>query len=87
MKQLIKQVDEILFNHWDPIGVNWAAPRDEYSGYAPAVAMLIVNGAATEAIATHLDRIAVERMGLKPKPEKARRAASLLLALRKPETE
>lgn len=29
-KELYKAIDEVLWNDWDPIGVNDIAPRDEY---------------------------------------------------------
>jgi hypothetical protein len=83
VKKLIERVDAILFHEWDPIGVNNAAPPREYSSYAPQVAKLVMQNAAPEIIAGHLDRIAIERMCLKPDPELARRVALLLLALPK----
>ena len=44
--KLYKDIDEILWNDWDPIGMkmiaNWA--RDEYDGYVPSIFSLRVKG-------------------------------------------
>src|SRR5690554_4253656 len=50
-KELYQKVDEILWNDWDPIGVNDIAPRDEYQSYTPTIFNLIKNGADKETVA------------------------------------
>jgi len=62
--QLYKEIDEILWNDWDPIRVNDVAPRDEYQSYTPAIFALKVKGADIEAIAQRLYEFERERMGL-----------------------
>lgn len=63
-KKIYKKVDEILWNDWDPIGVNDVAPRDEYQMYIPEIfKMLIENKTETE-IAERLNDIAINTMGL-----------------------
>lgn len=37
-----KGVREILWNNWDPIGVNNIAPRDEYQSYVPEIFFLLI---------------------------------------------
>ena len=43
--KLYKSIDEILWNDWDPIGVNDFGDdaRDEYYGYLPQVYQLKIN--------------------------------------------
>ena len=60
-----QQIDRILWEVWDPIGVNKIAPRDEYSGYVNGVFQLLTSGASDEEIAQHLLTIVHDRMELK----------------------
>ena len=60
-----KEIDEMLWNSWDPIGVNDAeAARDEYQGYIGGVFRLLEDGAAEQQIAKHLNQIETDNMGL-----------------------
>jgi hypothetical protein len=64
-KDVYKQIDEILWNDWDPIGVNeYEEARDEYQSYLPLVFNLKKNNAGKETIAQHLLKIETESMGL-----------------------
>jgi|SRR5271165_2779024 len=63
-RALKQQIDRILWEVWDPIGVNTIAPRDEYSSYVNRIFELLVSGATDDEIATHLYGIAADRMGL-----------------------
>jgi len=44
-KKLYNDIDEILWNDWDPIGAkgfgNW--PKDEYETYVPTIFSLKIN--------------------------------------------
>jgi hypothetical protein len=61
-----QQIDRILWEVWDPIGVNKISPaRDEYSGYVNGVFQLLTSGASDEEIAQHLLTIVHDRMELK----------------------
>ena len=63
--QLYKDIDEILWKDWDPIGVSsMGAPRDEYNTYVPQVFKLAIEDAAPLKIAEYLHRVVTERMGL-----------------------
>ena len=64
LKKLWKQVDEILWEDWDPIGINDCAPRDEYENYVPSVVKLVLEKSTTERIASLLHKHASENMGL-----------------------
>ena len=62
---LYKQIDNILWREWDPIGINACEQaRDEYYGYLPHVFRLKLENADVEAIAQYLVKIETERMGL-----------------------
>ncbi len=59
------EIDRILLEVWDPIGVNQISlARHEYSRYVAGVFELLASGASDEAIAEHLLRIATDVMGL-----------------------
>jgi hypothetical protein len=61
-----QQIDRILWEVWDPIGVNKISPaRDEYSGYVNGVFQLLRPRASDEEIAQHLLTIVHDRMELK----------------------
>jgi hypothetical protein len=61
-----QQIDRILWEVWDPIGVNKISPaRDEYSGYVNGVFQLLTSGVSDEEIAQHLLTIVHDRMELK----------------------
>jgi hypothetical protein len=54
-KELYKQIDEILWQDWDPIGINDEEKiRDEYYGYIPQVFSLKIQGADKNKIAEYL---------------------------------
>jgi hypothetical protein len=61
-----QQIDRILWEVWDPIGVNKISPaRDEYSGYVNGVFKLLTSGASDEEISQHLLTIVHDRMELR----------------------
>jgi hypothetical protein len=80
VRSLIAQVDSVLWEVWDPIGVNDVPEaRDEYTSYAPAVARLLHSGASDDVIQRHLATIALEQMGmLRVDPDRAERTVAAL---------
>ncbi|HYJ78028.1 MAG TPA: hypothetical protein VEW03_00300, partial [Longimicrobiaceae bacterium] len=82
-RQLIARVDAVLWEVWDPIGVNHEPlARDEYSSYAPDVAALLRAGAADAEIERHLSAIVLDRMGMSwVNPERTRRTLAALRAI------
>ena len=50
-KKLYKEIDEILWHDWDPIGLNGSGPRDEYQSYTSVIFSLKLKGAGKEIIA------------------------------------
>jgi hypothetical protein len=79
-KELCQRVNEVLHYIWDPIGVRGEPnARDEYDSYVPQIYSLLQRDAAAEEIATHLDRIATENMGLNSNKKHALFTAQNLL--------
>ena len=80
---LYSEVDWILWNDWDPIGVNdYGGPSDEYTGYVPQIYKLLTDLKAETEIAEHLDLIATDKMGLNSNPKENQRIARLLIEKR-----
>jgi len=80
---LRRYCDEVLYYHWDPIGVSEApAARDEYDSYVPGVVSLVARGATEEELTAFLTDIEASQMGLTPNSERARLAARVLLSWR-----
>ena len=63
------EISEVLWNVWDPIGLNKRAdwPKDEYDGYVNAVYHLLISGSADVHIANHLLLIVQENMEIPAK--------------------
>ncbi len=40
---IYKAINEILWNDWNPIGINDSAPRNEYYGFIPELFELKIN--------------------------------------------
>ncbi len=80
-KHVYKDIDEILWKDWDPIGINDIAPRDEYQSYTPEIFGLKIKGADKEAIAQKLNDIATNRMGLFANIDHCRQVAEKIINL------
>jgi hypothetical protein len=82
--ELLPLGSEILFREWDPIGVNGnELCRDEYNGYVPAVAQLLLSGADEHRLASRLSEFQRVSMGMSVIDEQLhRRVARRLLALK-----
>lgn len=77
--ELWKIVDKILWENWDPIGVNdYGGPNDEYSGYVPSIIKLLEERADEKKIAKLLFKHANENMGLSSRLEQHFDTAKLL---------
>lgn len=63
---MLDKINTILFEDWDPIGINHdpGAPRDEYARYAPEMAELLASKADAWEIATALREIQWKKMSL-----------------------
>lgn len=64
-KQLYKAIDKILWENWDPIGVNDNEEcRDEYQSYTPHIFSLVIRNADAFKIAKHLYQLETQSMGM-----------------------
>lgn len=84
MNDIYESVRRILWEEWDPIGVNkLGGPDDEYDSYASGLAELVITGRDEHAIEEYLVEIETNSIGLsRSKEENNRRVAGLLAALR-----
>jgi len=77
--ELFSRVDEVIHYVWDPIGVAhepWA--RDEYNSYLSQIFEMTRDTWDIEYIATFLNEVATERMGLNPNMQHCLKVAELL---------
>lgn len=80
-KNIYKNIDEILWTDWDPIGINDLAPRDEYQSYTPEIFQLKIDGKDKETIAQKLNDIAINAMGLSGNLNHCRQIAHKIINL------
>lgn len=79
---LYRQIDEILWTDWDPIGINdCEQARDEYTGYLPHVWRFKLQSADPETIAQYLFDVETDRMGLNGDIEHCRKVADKIISL------
>lgn len=80
-KEIYKAIDEILWNEWDPIGVNTeVAARDEYQSYIPEIFSMLIQNKSINEIANNLLQIEKERMGIEGNIEHCKLIAEKLIA-------
>lgn len=72
---LYEAIDLILWNDWDPIGINDIAPRDEYQSYTPIILKLKTSGADKETITKILHHIETITIGLQGNLDHCRQIA------------
>ncbi len=63
---LYKTIDEILWNDWDPIGVNdfGEDARDEYYSYLPKVYTMVNENFSAQEIGQYLFKVEFDMMGM-----------------------
>ena len=80
---LYQQIDQILWEDWDPIGINDDAPRDEYQGYTPIILKLVKSKSDSTKIAEKLYEIETESIGLSGNYENCLKVAKKINKLEK----
>jgi hypothetical protein len=60
----LQQIRRLLWEEWDPIGVNGIAPDDEYDSYAHHAFAMLGEGKKAREIADYLTWAVVENMGM-----------------------
>ena len=77
-----KEIDKILWQKWDPIGINDCdEARDEYYSYLPGIFKLKAEQADQETLAQYLFKLETENMGLGGNLENCRLVAELILEI------
>tara|TARA_R110002073_G_scaffold104622_1_gene236284 strand:- start:76089 stop:76346 length:258 start_codon:yes stop_codon:yes gene_type:complete len=79
--RLAKQVNAVLAEYWDPIGMMETAPEhsaSEYQSYSLTLAGMVYRGDDAHKISEYLGRVRVDSMGL-GEDEVADRATALLI--------
>lgn len=79
--KLWEQVDRILWEDWDPIGVNDFGLEDEYSSYVPSIINLLNQNADEHKIAKLLLQHANQNMGCSTRIEDHLKVAKQLKQL------
>lgn len=80
-KKLYEQVDKILWEDWDPIGVNSSSHDDEYRSYVPSIVAWLMEGADEKKIAKRLFQHTNVSMGMSSKLEDHEGTSKKLRAL------
>lgn len=62
--QLVRAINDVLYEQWDPLAVAGVAPRGEYESYVPVLIRLAFGDDAREAIAVHLAQLESTTMSL-----------------------
>lgn len=82
LKHAFNQIDKILWNDWDPIGVNDVSQaRDEYHSYVWKVVDFKLKNVDSEVIAQYLFLIETGHMGLIGNLEDCRRVSQIITNL------
>jgi len=76
-----ESIRQILFNDWDPIGINDSAPDDEYDSYIAGVYRLLVSGASGSEISEHLRQIEITQIEVATNPDHRKMVADKLKSL------
>ena len=64
--ELYRGIDEILWNDWDPIGINLLpSSRDEYQNYIPVIFRMVMKSVSIQELEEYLDDVVRNRMGLR----------------------
>lgn len=80
--QLLSTVRRMLWEDWDPIGVNeYSEASDEYDSYAPAVVKLVQSGVSEQEMFEQLWALETGYIGLEGDEENTRAFASKLRTL------
>lgn len=82
-QNLYEAIGLILWQDWDPIGVNDIAPRDEYQSYTPTIFELKSKGADKETIAKTLHEIETVTIGVVGNLDHCREVADKIMNLEK----
>lgn len=81
-KKLWIEVDKILWEDWDPIGIKGRGPSDEYRGYVPSIVNLLMDDHDVNKITEMLHHHKRVNMGMSSKLEDHSETAEKLIELK-----
>ncbi|MBS1683411.1 MAG: hypothetical protein JSS76_01565 [Bacteroidetes bacterium] len=82
-KALYKSIDEILWNDWDPIGVNDIEEvRNEYQSYTDAIFSLKIRGSDRKTISDELYKIEAYTIGVLGNRKRCNQIADKIIDLK-----
>ena len=81
--ELYRGIDEILWNDWDPIGINLLpSSRDEYQNYIPVIFRMVMKSVSIQELEEYLDDVVRNRMGLRSIKKSNQPVAKKIIALK-----
>jgi hypothetical protein len=80
--EIFKAIDDILYNDWDPIGINNIAPSYEYRKYTTVIFDLMIDGSDNETIAKMLYEFETSILGFVGSIYHCRKIAEKITKLR-----
>ena len=81
-REIYKAINDILYNDWDPIGINNHAPENEYQTYTSIIFSLFIRGADIDAIADKLHEIETSIIGVSGSFNHCKKIAGKIVNLR-----
>ena len=84
-KRMLSAVRRVLWETWDPIGVNdHADASTEYDSYAPTIVRMLLQDCTAPDLERHLSTLETDSMGLAPRSTSAARDAAVKALLSLP---
>jgi hypothetical protein len=84
-KRMLDAVRRVLWQTWDPIGVNdHADVSTEYDSYAPTIVRMLLQDCTAHDLERHLSTLETDSMGLAPRSTSAARNATVAALLNLP---
>ncbi|WP_155209164.1 hypothetical protein [Fulvivirga aurantia] len=78
-EKLRVQIDKILWEDWDPIGINDVAPRDEYQSYVPQILNIALIHKSAGKIAERLYLLESKTIGVGGNLSRCRKVAEKIM--------
>ena len=63
----MRQIHDVLWNDWDPIGTHDYGPDDEYDSYIGGIYRILSKGPDEHKLLNHLHKLETGSMGLSPR--------------------
>jgi len=81
--ELYRGIDEILWDDWDPLGINLLpSNRSEYHEYIPVIFHMVMKNATHLELEQYLDDLVKNRMGLRSSKKSNKPVAEKIIELK-----